>query len=702
MSRFCDTIKKLFLFVIVIFISSASESFSQSYYDYELTSINFSGNETFSKSDLLPLIESKESPSWFWVFLNSFTPFGDERIYFDSSKISVDLNALTEFYRSNGFFRVTVTSEILPDTSKKTVELNYKITEGEPFFFGRLELTGFQNLSSVDFSKLVQQSITVDSSRRFSESEIQQNISSIRRFLANNGFVMARYDSTLIKIDTLTFRTDVNIAFQTGDQYRISEIIINKAGVSIDQITYELIDEIVGIKPGDIYDQSNIDRSELRLLKTELFTSVDINPIISEIKDGRVPLEVNTTIGSLNQLSPEVKGDNEFNTFNSGLGISYTRKNFFGDARKFNISTSFRLIDIINIDLANIFKSGADRDSTYQGIFDLNVKMEQPFLFGRPILTSTEIYLRSQTLKTFTENSYGGAQRFDIEMPSYTFITLFRPFLSIDVAERENNFNSPDRAQRISLSVNSFTPGLGVELGSSKTDDILFPTEGNYIFITPEIFHSKTSLNLLSRSSSGSITQFDTTFSGNTYFYRIQTGISNYISLDNSKKSVFASKFRFGYAQTFTSSGNEQIASQQLIPPNKTFYAGGSNSVRGWRTRELVPREKIEYLGITTEAEDIRGGTIWLEGSFEYRKKLNDYFGYALFADYGNSWNNWNSVMLKDIAVAIGFGIRIYTPIAPFRLDFGTKFYNPFDEKTIFKKDFLNNLEFHFGIGEAF
>ncbi len=120
------------------------------------------------------------------------------------------------------------------------------------------------------------------------------------------------------------------------------------------------------------------------------------------------------------------------------MGISYTRKNFLGDARKLTISTSFRLIDIININLETSFKSAENRDSTYQGVVDINLKIEQPFLFGRPILTTTELFLRSQTVTEFIENSYGGAQRFDFEMPAYTYITLLRPFLSFDIAERED------------------------------------------------------------------------------------------------------------------------------------------------------------------------------------------------------------------------------------------------------------------------
>jgi hypothetical protein len=40
---------------------------------------------------------------WVWVFLDSFTPFGNEPVYFDSSKISIDKLALKEFIVPTGF-----------------------------------------------------------------------------------------------------------------------------------------------------------------------------------------------------------------------------------------------------------------------------------------------------------------------------------------------------------------------------------------------------------------------------------------------------------------------------------------------------------------------------------------------------------------------------------------------------------------------
>ena len=689
----------IFSFMICFVQSSL---FSQSYYDYELKSITFSGNNFFSESDLKKNIESKESPMWFWVFLNSFTSFGDEPVYFDSSKISIDKLALKEFYRSNGFFTIDVEHSIIPDSSNNTIELHYSITENKYFNYGKFNLFGLNKLSDIEYQKLISESITIDSSKQYSEAEIQSGISLIRIFLANNGYIFGGYDSTIISIDTSSSRTDISIYFSTGDKYSLSETIINKSGKSIQQISNELISEIADLKPGRTYDQSQVDRSELRLLKTELFSSLDITPLIGDTINKTIPVEVNAVISSLNELSPEIKTDNEFNTFNTGLGISYTRKNFLGDARKFSISTSFRLIDILNFNLTNIFKSSENRDSTYQGVIDINLKLEQPFLFGRPILTTTELFLRSQTVTEFIENSYGGAQRFDFEMPAYTYITLLRPFLSFDIAERDFKSKVPGASSELFLSINSFTPGVGIELGSSKTDDIMFPTQGSFFFITPELFHSKTSIYVSEKQVLTGALISDTTITGSTYFYRIQTGISDYRSLGDDRSSVFASKIRIGYAQTFTSSNNVDIGSEQLIPPNKTFYAGGSNSVRGWKSRELVPENEITYAGYTTEDNAFRGGTMWFEGSFEYRKKLMQYFGYALFADYGNTWNGWKEIELKDIAVSLGLGLRVYTPIAPFRLDFGTKFYDPFDQKMIFKKNFWDNFSIHFGIGEAF
>ena len=79
---------------------------------------------------LSSIIYSEESPGWFWQFLNSFTNFGKEAVYFDSSNIQIDLSALHAYYNANGFFETRISYKYDIDSADKDVDLTY-IIEGE-------------------------------------------------------------------------------------------------------------------------------------------------------------------------------------------------------------------------------------------------------------------------------------------------------------------------------------------------------------------------------------------------------------------------------------------------------------------------------------------------------------------------------------------------------------------------------------------
>jgi outer membrane protein insertion porin family len=43
----------------------------------------------------------------------------------------------------------------------------------------------------------------------------------------------------------------------------------------------------------------------------------------------------------------------------------------------------------------------------------------------------------------------------------------------------------------------------------------------------------------------------------------------------------------------------------------------------------------------------------------------------ALFVDTGQVWERWNDASVEDVAVAVGPGLRLVTPVGPIRTDFG-------------------------------
>jgi outer membrane protein insertion porin family len=178
-----------------------------------------------------------------------------------------------------------------------------------------------------------------------------------------------------------------------------------------------------------------------------------------------------------------------------------------------------------------------------------------------------------------------------------------------------------------------------------------------------------------------------------------------YIDAYHSKVSALAFKLKSGYIQAYR-------GETQNTPLNRRFYAGGSNSVRGWPSRGLSPNESNitslsalgneDLIAVFNNTATAIGGTFLFEGSAETRNRLFGDFGGALFLDFGNTWNGYKSMRVDEIAVATGFGFRYYTPVGPIRLDFGFKTYDPEDKRWIFKKPFFKQLQFHIAIGEAF
>ena len=125
--------------------------------------------------------------------------------------------------------------------------------------------------------------------------------------------------------------------------------------------------------------------------------------------------------------------------------------------------------------------------------------------------------------------------------------------------------------------------------------------------------------------------------------------------------------------------------SNSSLPYDYSFFAGGANDNRGWRTRALGPGTYKYYLDTNRSAIQI--GDIRFGSSAEFRFPFNSIFKGAFFIDAGNIWtisedpnrkggkfsNNW----YKEIAIAGGFGLRIDLEFFIIRVDLGFPIMNP-------------------------
>ncbi len=706
-------IKKIFFFIFIL----STFAFPQETDQLELSAILFHGNHSIPTSELVNVIRSKATPGWILKTLhNIYENIGSPPSYFDSTLIQGDIESLKNYYRDNGFFEIKVIPDYYLVNDGERVELLFTLIEGERYTLKNFYIKGIETLPA-EFKESIYSNLSVGIGQDYKRDVIESNRETILTFLLDNGYMLATQSSPRILIDSVANDVVASLRFHLGKRYQISDIQVNKSGPGKDNVEDDLLRRLVGIKFGDYYSSENLNKGQVRLYRTNIFTSVLVNTAVSDTTGNFVPMMINSDIGKMHELSPEIILNNQASTFNFGLGLSYTKKNFFGDARNFTIGSSFAFQDIFNIDYKNLSKFLALNDTSMLGYLDLRASIEQPFLFGKLIRTKLEIYTTINKQKEYKSTSYGTKISTDFDLPKFVYFKTFQVYFDLD--RSKYRFHSDyiknlvqglsvyqiDQSVIDSIYTNLSSAGnreyttsiLGFELGTNKTDNLLFPRKGYTLSINFE------EANLLPYL-------FDEVFNAGlkpkSQFYKVNVQATWFPIVWKNKESAFGMKLRVGYMQPYKGSPLD-------IPFNSRFTAGGSNSVRGWRARQLIPAIPLNIYDISVQnflnvfMNNLPvGGTFLIEGSVESRNRLLGPLGSAYFVDFGNTWNGYKQFRFDNVAVAVGFGLRLYTSFAPIRLDFGFKGYDPSDKTTLIDKfrhsSFFDNVEFHLGIGEAF
>ena len=159
-------------------------------------------------------------------------------------------------------------------------------------------------------------------------------------------------------------------------------------------------------------------------------------------------------------------------------------------------------------------------------------------------------------------------------------------------------------------------------------------------------------------------------------YFRIESSVSHKIMLG--EKTTLAGRL---YASCGLAYGNAEA-----LPMDRLFYAGGSNSMRGWTPRTLGPgtTPTPENMLYPTQLGDMR-----LEANLELRFPIWGIFHGATFLDVGNIWflreNDaeyppeavFRGDFYKGLGFNTGLGIRLDIKFAILRLDWGIQLHNP-------------------------
>jgi outer membrane protein assembly factor BamA len=635
----------------------------------EVVSLGFAGASAFPEELLRGAIVTMatrcSNPALFAVCLFGA---GRERQYLDARTLAEDLVRLRVLYFTRGYRDAAVNVRSTPRGAG--TEVTFVIDEGRPVVVSSIGFDGGERLSTTIFGELP---LRVAEPFSLPLYEVSRDTLSAR--LRDLGYasaeILPRYH---IPADD-PHHAEVVYEIVAGPRARFGEVEI----VGTDRIEPAVVERMLTFRSGDLYSQQALLRSQRNLFGLEVFRHAEI---------AARPLAGDTVIGVRVQVN---EGDIHRVRFGVGVSTSeflmaegrWTSRSFLGGARRLEIRGRATHLLAAELERAPLFETGRGIYGRISG--SATADFAQPWFFDPRNTLRTGLFAERNNLPgVYVRTSRGG------------YLAMHRIVGSSATA------TAGYRLERTKLETEDGDVIFCVSLLACAEADIQVLREPHWLAPFSVAFARDRSSSLFNPTR-GRIFRIEAEVAGRLTgsdfgYVRAIGELSDYRRV--ARHVVLASRIRPGWAIA-TGDGREGLG----LHPQKRFFAGGSQSVRGLGQFRLGPRlltiSAEEFLVRPLEAGgagcspqavnagecdaaalaaarpgafDVRpvGGSVSFEANAELRFPLGwDKLRGAAFLDAGQVWREPGAVRPRELVWTPGAGIRYFSPIGPIRVDLG-------------------------------
>jgi len=497
------------------------------------------------------------------------------------------------------------------------IDVHLRIDQGVRYFVHAVSFTG----GPVDDATL--RGVVKDSL----DAPYQRNQETLMRnrmqdWLRNHGYLEAAVTTTAT-IDNATGRVSVAFTIDAGRTYTIGTIRVENSKSDGTRLitTPAAILSRFAIQPGTPYDASKVDDAARRLWFSGAFAEADVQRI------PRPPPTPNSQLPSSTPQPPAIVDllikveETSAKRLQFGVGFSewdggyaelhYIDRNFFGTLNRFSI------------------------DSTVsQRSYGVSGALTDPWLLGTDFEGTVGLSYAHRELPAYRANEAGGT------------ITLARNLSSTTLTGYRLQYGYKNVTNAVVFGNDPDQPDPNYSLGSltftqiyDTRNNILSPMSGLYLQHEEE-FASPFLL-------------------GNTSFFRVSAQITYYLPLrEITTEHPFVPFVVFNHRAGIILPYGDNTT----VPIPERFFLGGPNTVRSYQLDGLGPRD--------TDGDPLGGlATLLFNAEIQWPVYNNIYV--AAFSDAGNIWSTARDIQPTDLQVAIGPGLRLYTPLGAIRIDYG-------------------------------
>lgn len=224
----------------------------------EVRKIRFEGNSVFTTAELKKEMKTKEKGWFSWL-----TKSGR----FESTTLDDDLDAVLDYYRSNGYLRASSTGIRRDPVKDGRVDLVIPISEGEKYTVAGISFGPMTIFKSEELYP----SMTLNGGDAYSSKKMREDIKTIRSFYGSRGYADAVV-SPDIK-DAGPNQVSIKYQITEGSRYRVGRVNVQGNSKTKDKV----IRREVPLNPGDWFNTVELETTKSRLQNLQYFSDVQAN-----------------------------------------------------------------------------------------------------------------------------------------------------------------------------------------------------------------------------------------------------------------------------------------------------------------------------------------------------------------------------------------------------------------------------------------
>ena len=600
----------------------------------KIRSIQFTGNNSFKKSELIKALSNTKERKWYKFWKGSF----------NKEEFDADIKNLEIFYKNNGYRDVRILKKDVEYLTDQII-INIDIDESDISYYNSFNFDGNSKFSNDELL----QSLDLIELQKYSADKFNLAVGNLRSKYLDEGYFFMQMDYEIIPDKNNNL--DINFSINENDKTKIRKIIISGNDKTYDNV----IRREMKISPGDVFNYNNIYDSLNSIFLLNYFENVIPEILTIENSQDQVDLDLKVIEKETGRANFSM-GYNELQGFTGGGGFEFI--NFMGKGQMLSVNYSRGLQNQLQ---GQSYSSNTEYES-------FSISFREPRILDTKnsigfSIAHSEQGTGSNNLLKYNTISNRGSIMFGrkFNWPDY----FFKGNWTLTI--RETDYLGP-----ISDLLDDFDETIIVEENS---------TEGHAtrrgVSITQII--SRDSRNRPEFTTEGSkfvwVSTFSGDFLGGNENYHKQVFSFDWFSPVYKEVTMFQN-FKFGALV--------ELDDNQFIPYSARFVMGGTGipygeMLRGYVDNGIGPK-RINAGYLSSD-----GGKIMLKYSMELRYKFSDsptMYG-LIFGEAGNIWQDFDSVDLFDLKRSIGFGIRIFMPmLGMLGYDIGYGFDSIYEDST--------------------